>query len=73
MGTAVVLVWGPPQHGLYSNQMALITSDCDAMRFHDHQMALITSDCDALQTGNKISSSAVWTEIVSHITGSTSH
>ena len=66
-------VWGPPQHGLYSNQMALITSDCDAMRFHDHQMALITSDCDALQTGNKISSSAVWTEIVSHITGSTSH
>ena len=29
--------------GLYSNQMALITSDCDAMRIHDHQMALITS------------------------------
>ena len=25
--------------------MALITSDCDAMRIHEHQMALITSDC----------------------------
>ena len=24
--------------------MALITSDCDAMRTHEHQMALITSE-----------------------------
>ena len=27
--------------------MALITSDCDAIRFNEYQMALITSDCDA--------------------------
>ena len=27
-----------------SNKMALITSDCDAMRIHEHQMALITSE-----------------------------
>ena len=45
-------VWGPAKHGLYSNQMALITSDFDAMRIHDHQMALITSDCDAMQSGS---------------------
>ena len=32
-----------PQHGLSSNKMVLITSDCDAMRVHEHQMALITS------------------------------
>ena len=36
---------GSPQHGLSSKTMALITSDCDAMRVHAHQMALITSDC----------------------------
>ena len=35
----------PPQHGLSSNKMALITSYCDAMRTHEHQMALITSEC----------------------------
>ena len=29
--------------------MALITSDCDAMRIHARQMALITSDCDAMR------------------------
>ena len=28
-------------------KMALITSDCDAMRPHPHQMALITSNCVA--------------------------
>ena len=33
------------QHGLPSNTMALITSDCDAMRVHEHRMALITSEC----------------------------
>ena len=25
--------------------LALITSDCDAMRIHEHQMALIISEC----------------------------
>ena len=30
---------GTPQHGLSSNKMALITSDCDAMRNHGHQTA----------------------------------
>ena len=34
-----------PQHGLSSNTMALITSDCGAMRLHAHQMALIASGC----------------------------
>ena len=34
----------PPRMDYTRNQMALITSDCDAMRIHDHQMALITSD-----------------------------
>ena len=34
-----------PQHGVSSNQLALITSDCDAMRLREHQMALVTSDC----------------------------
>ena len=34
----------PTQHGLSSNKMARITSECDAMRPHAHQMALITSD-----------------------------
>ena len=34
-----------PYHGLYSKKMALITSDCDAMRIHEPQMALITSEC----------------------------
>ena len=38
-------VRGPPPHGLSSNTMALITSDCDAMRSAPHQMARITSDC----------------------------
>ena len=46
---AMLQVWGPAQHGLYSNQMALITSDCDAISILDHQMALSTSDCDAMQ------------------------
>ena len=36
---------GSPQHGLCSNQMAMITSYFDPMRIHDHQMNLITSDC----------------------------
>ena len=37
----------PPSigHGLNSNKMALITSDCDTMRIHDHQMALGWTDC----------------------------
>ena len=35
----------PTRHGLSSNKMGLITSDCDAMRTHSHQMALITSEC----------------------------
>ena len=30
--------------------MALITSNCDAMRSPAHQMALITSDCDAMRS-----------------------
>ena len=34
----------PPQHGLFSNKMTLITSYCAAMRTHWHQMALITSE-----------------------------
>ena len=33
----------------YLNTMALITSDCDAMRCPEHQMALITSDCAAMR------------------------
>ena len=33
------------KNGLSSNMMALITSDCDAMRINEHQMALITSEC----------------------------
>ena len=37
----------PPQHGLSSKKMALITSYCDEMRAHGHQMALITSECAA--------------------------
>ena len=41
---------GTPQHGLSSNNMALITSDCDAMRTHGRQMALITSGCGAMRT-----------------------
>ena len=36
---------GPSQHGLSSHTMALITSDCDAMRLREHQLALITSGC----------------------------
>ena len=31
--------------------MALITSDCDAIRIHEHQMAVITSECDLDQGG----------------------
>ena len=34
----------PPQDGLSTNKMALITSDCGAILLPDHQMALITSD-----------------------------
>ena len=47
--------------------MALITSDCDAMRTHDHQMALITS---ALQTSleRKASEDSVNEERVRHST-----
>ena len=44
----------PPQHGLSSNKMALITSECDAMRAHEHQMALITSYCGAMQLGGAV-------------------
>ena len=36
---------GASQHGLSSNKMALITSDCVATRLLGHQMALITSGC----------------------------
>ena len=46
--SAVASLACPPthtQHGLYSIKMALINSDCDAMRIHEHQMALITSEC----------------------------
>ena len=35
-------------HGLSCSTMARITTDCNAMRPHEHQMALITSDCDAM-------------------------
>ena len=50
--------------------MALITSDCDAMRTHDHQMALITS---ALQTSleRKASEDSVNEERVRHHSTST--
>ena len=56
-----------PQHGLLSNRMALITSDCDLMRAHEHQMALITSECVPLQavgrstTTSSRSSARRWT------------
>ena len=40
----------PPQHGLPSDKMALITSDCDKTRPPEHQMALITSDCALFRT-----------------------
>ena len=33
--------------------MALITSDCDAMRSPEHEMAPITSDCPPLQAFNR--------------------
>ena len=32
----------PPQHGISSNKMGLITSYCDAMHTHEHKMARIT-------------------------------
>ena len=35
----------PPQHGLSSDKMALITSDRGEMRIPAHQMALNTSGC----------------------------
>ena len=35
----------PPQRGLSSNTMALITSCCVAMRISEHHVALITSGC----------------------------
>ena len=38
-------VQGTPQHELHPHTMALITSDCGAMRSPAHQMALITSGC----------------------------
>ena len=34
-----------PQNGLSSNMMALMTSDCGAMRLPEHQRALIASGC----------------------------
>ena len=34
-----------PQHGLSSNKIALITSDCGTNAIPRHQMALITSEC----------------------------
>ena len=42
-------------HGLFSNTMALLTSDCGAMRLWrdalpEHQMVLITSDCVPFRT-----------------------
>ena len=47
--TAAEFTWpswcGPPQHGLSSNKMALITSYRDAMRTHEQKMALITPEC----------------------------
>ena len=35
----------PPQPGLSSTKMALITSECGTVHFYQHQMALITSGC----------------------------
>ena len=35
----------PPQHGLSSDNMALITSDCGTVCSLEYQMALITSGC----------------------------
>ena len=35
----------PPQHGLSSSTVAVITSDCGATRLPAHQMALIASGC----------------------------
>ena len=35
----------PPQHGLSSDTMVLITSDCGAMRSLGIKMVRITSDC----------------------------
>ena len=45
---------GTPHHGLPSNKMARITSDCDAMRTHGHQMAVITSECAPFSITAKI-------------------
>ena len=39
----------PQQHGLPSNKMAQITSDCDAMRLHAHRRLQTTLDCVPLQ------------------------
>ena len=47
----------PPQHGLWPDTMALINSDCDAMRSLEHQTALITPGCPPFQG----SSSRRWT------------
>ena len=41
----------PTQHGLYSDGVALITSDCGTLQQHglcSDGMALITSDCGTL-------------------------
>ena len=48
--------------------MALITSDCDAMRFPEHQMALITSDSCALQVRGP-GTQAVATALDDHVNG----
>ena len=43
--TDKVTVPSPPQHGLPSNKMALISSDCGGNALPGHPMALITSGC----------------------------
>ena len=46
---------GPPQHGLSSNTMARITSDCCALRLPEHQMAVITAGDEKPRTADYIS------------------
>ena len=45
LARAAKQVRAPAQHGLSSNTMALITSDCDKNARPGHQIALTTSDC----------------------------
>ena len=40
--------------------MALTTSDCDAMRIHEHRMALITSGCAPSTAGSPSGAAAVY-------------